>query len=255
MNAERVATSLRQILKIYNTILDDSASSVIPQAIASLKASTKRYEEAKQGSSPSLMERTWGYTIHHDEPLRFKVSPIRDVELSVDVYCDIRWAAQDTPINQDIKVRIWSTHDDTIFLEHRDARHVCKRLTDPGRDYHGRVVSRFHFDRVNSDQGKTLEYHPEYHLQFGGKSEEYELCWHPKKVNIPRLSFPPMELFLTCQMIAANFFWEDYLDIRERSEYQAELIMYQNLLLSSYYEDCLQAVRNNESVLDKLSTD
>lgn len=254
MNAERVSTSLSQIRKVYRVILDDSANSVIPKAIAGLTASKQRYDEANQGSSPESKERTWGYTIDHDEPLRFKMSPVRDVELSVDVYCNIRWTDKDIPISQDIKVRIWSTHDDTIFSEDRDAQDICEQLTDPKRDRRGRVVSRFHFDRVNSDQGTTLEYHPEYHLQFGGKPEEYELCWHPKKVNIPRLSFPPMELFLTCQMIAANFFWEDYLDIRERSEYRAELKMYQNLLFSSYYKDCLQAVRDNESVLDKLGT-
>ena len=247
-----MATSLRQILKIYNPILDVSANSVIPHATANLKASKKRYDEVKQGSYPEPIERTWGYTIDHDEPLRFKKSPVRDIELSVDVYCDIRWNDKNIPTNQDIKVRIWSTHDDTVFLENRDARHVCEQLTDPERDHHGRVISRFHFDKVNSDQGKTLEYHPEYHLQFGGKPEDYELCWHPKKVNIPRLSFPPMELFLTCQMIAANFFWEDYLDLREKSEYQAELAMYQNLLFRSYYEECLNAVKNKESVLDRL---
>lgn len=252
MDAKRVETSLSQIRKIYNRILDDSANSVIPKAIAGLIASKQMYEQDNQDSSSQSRGRTWGYTIDHDEPLRFRTSLTRDIELSVDVYCDIRWADQSTPVNQDVKVRIWSNHDDTIFREDRDAEYVYNQLADPERAYRGRVVSRFHFDRVNTDQGRTLEYHPEYHLQFGGKHEEYELCWHPKKVNIPRLSFPPMELFLTCQMIAANFFWEDYVEIRERSEYRAELAMYQHLLLGNYYEGCLQAVRDKESVLDRL---
>ncbi len=114
------------------------------------------------------------------------------------------------------------------------------------------MVSRFHLDRVSKGHTGTAEHHPEYHLQFGGKPEDYELCWHPKKVNVPRLLYHPMELFLTCQMIAANFFWNDYLEIREKSEYRTELFMYQESFLEDYYTSCLNAIHNKDSMLDEL---
>jgi hypothetical protein len=82
--------------------------------------------------------------------------------------------------------------------------------------------------------------------------EDYELCWHPKKVNVPRLNYQPMELFLTCQMIASNFFWKEYLEIREKSEWREEVIYYQERLLRGYYKKCLDAIENKEPLLDKL---
>lgn len=141
---------------------------------------------------------------------------------------------------------------DTIFDEKRDSQSVLEELTREGRNY-GRVVSRLHFDKANLNPNTGIGYRPEYHVQYGGISEVYELCWHPKKVNVPRLNHHPLELFLVCQMVAANFFPEIYRDqIREKAEWRQELIHYQNLILRSYYEKCLGFINNNNSLLDAL---
>lgn len=253
VSVERVVTTLNHIRKIYGKVLDDSANSVIPNAIAGLHETKRVYDEAERSHSDNE-QKTWGYTIDHDEPLRFRTSSIRDIGLSADVYCNVQWSRNITPITQDIKVRIWSNHDETIFAADRDSHSVLEQLSDPQRQQQGRVVSRLHFDKVDHTGTSSPEYHPEYHLQFGGKPENYELCWHPKKVNMPRLIHHPMELFLTCQMVAANFFWEEYLEIREKSEYRAELFMYQELLLKAYYERCLEAIQNKDSMLDELAS-
>lgn len=250
MDPERVKTSLRQIGKTYRRILDDSTRAiVIPNAVQSVEVTKERYDYAVRNQTRGFFPEPWGYTITHDQPFRFKSSkPPNGIEMQVDVYCDIRWMDDDIPVRQDIKVRVWSDQDETIFDPQRDSQKVYEQLVDPERIHQGRVISRFHFDRANPDQKRG----PEYHLQFGGKSEEYELCWHPKKVNLPRFDHRPLELFLTCQVIAANFFWDDYSEIREKREWREELILYQDVLLESHFAHCLDLVRNHESLLDGL---
>jgi hypothetical protein len=250
MDPERVKTSLNQIRKVYRRILDDSTRDiVIPHAIASVDTTKQSYDYAVRNRTRGFIPEPWGYTITHDQPLRFKPARIPNgIELQVDVYCDVRWADDDRPVRQDIKVRIWSQHDEVIFDPERDAQIIETKLTSLERNYPGRVVARFHLDRADPGQKAG----PEYHLQFGGKPEDYELCWHPKKVNVPRLEYRPVELFLTCQMIVANFFWEEYLEIREKREWREELILYQDLLLRRHYENCLNLIRNHESLLDGL---
>jgi len=250
MNPERVKASLQQIRKMYRRILDATTGAVvIPAAVASVDTTKREYDYAVKNRTRGFTPEPWGYTISHDQPLRFKPARIPNgIELQVDVYCDVRWAEEDKPVKQDIKVRVWSQYDEVIFNPERDAPIIETKLVNPERNHPGRVVARFHFDRADPGQ-KTG---PEYHLQFGGKSEDYELCWHPKKVNVPRFEYRPMELFLTCQMIAANFFWEEYLEIREKSEWRKELVLYQDRLLTDHYENCLNLIRNHESLLDGL---
>ncbi len=250
MDPERVKTSLEQIRKVYRGILDDvTLAIVLPNAIASVDATRQRYDHAVRNRTRGFTPEPWGYTIPHDQPLRFIPSqPPNGVEVQVDIYCDVRWMDADIPDKQDIKVRIWSNHHETAFDASRDAPQIFEQLTDPARIYHGRVISRFHFDKADPDQKQG----PEYHLQFGGKPEEYELCWHPKRVNVPRLEYHPIELFLACQMVAANFFWDEYLVIREKREWREELILYQDLLLKGHYNNCLTLIKNHKPLLDGL---
>ena len=174
-------------------------------------------------------------------------SKVRDLNLQVDVYCKIYWKDDAIPIEQDIKVRLWSDHGQLIFDPDRDALAVLEKLTDPSRERQGRVISRFHFDRANETQQG-----PKYHLQFGGNPKGYELCWHPGSVNIPRFQYHPMELFLTCQLIAANFFRDDYLEIKETSEWRGALALCQGQLLLGHYQDCLNTLNKGDSLLDHL---
>lgn len=255
MDANKVQASLRQIGKIYSKIIDDESKSiVIPSAIESIKVTREHYDYAKRNETRGLVPTSWGYTIDHSKPLRFVRSSTRDLDLQVDVYCDIQWKEDDIPVKQDIKVRIWSEHGDTIYRPEMDSRRIEEQLTDVDRRYPGRVVSRFHFDKVyrETTAGASFEPSPEYHFQIGGVAHEYELCWHPDKVNLPRLMHQPMELFLTCQMIAANFFWNDYEEIRKKREWMQEIIQYQKLLLIPHYRRCVELLDGNQSLLDNL---
>jgi hypothetical protein len=64
--------------------------------------------------------------------------------------------------------------------------------------------------------------------------------------------FQPMELFLTCQLVAANFYWKDYEEIRKKGEWKRELIQYQKLLLLPHYRKCVELLDSNKPLLDEL---
>jgi len=248
VDSSRVAQTLRLIGKVYGRLLDDTTRAVVlPQAEARIRASATAYADALRNSSRGVVPQPWGYTIEHDQPLRFVVSKVNRIELQADVYCDVRWEESDLPVVQEIKLRLWSRHSATTFNPERDAVAVEQELTNPSRRQPGRVVSRMHFDKANPQQPG-----PEYHLQFGGKAEEYELCWHPESVKVPRFDYQPMELFLTCQLVAANLFPEEYQEIREKSEWREELLWYQGRLLLGHYEKRVTTLRANTSLLDSL---
>jgi hypothetical protein len=249
MDRKRVKSSLDLISKVYGSILHESHQYVLPDAQAAVDLTKEKYDWAQTNRTrdPKIIPNPWGYTIHHDHPLQFiPVQIPNGVELHVDVYGQVLWEEDRLPLIQDIKIRVWSDHQELIFDEDRDAEAIYEQLLSAERNHTGRVISRFHLDKANRNQ----KYGPKYHLQFGGISESYELCWHPKKVNVPRLEYHPMELFLTCQMIAANFFWEEYLDIK--SKWRNEIIFYQDLFLKSYYEECLRAINNRQILLESL---
>jgi hypothetical protein len=255
MDPKKVRASLRQIGKIYSGILDDeSRSIVIPSAEQTVVVSREQYDHDKRNVSRGIVPTSWGYSIDHNQPLRFVQSAARNLQFTVDVYCYVQWKDDDIPVKQDIKVRIWSEHNDVIFRAGFDSQDIEEQLTDATRKHSGRVVSRFHFDRVNraGEENPAFEPAPEYHVQLGGISHPYELCWHPDKVNIPRLMFQPMELFLTCQMVAANFFRREYEEIKKKSEWKQELVQYQTMLLTPHYRKYVDCLNRRESLLDSV---
>ncbi len=250
MDPKRIKTSLNHIRKVFGKILDSSCKNVIANAVAMVDETKNRYDYAMKNKTRGIVPEPWGYTIYHSMPLLFnKVGIPNGLELQVDVYCDVRWGEEDRPVQQDLKVRIWSQDDRTIFDESRDAAAILDRIAVNVENGHpGRVVSRFHFDKSNPGQASG----PIYHFQFGGISENYELCWHPKKVNVPRLQYHPMELCLTCQLIAMNFFPKEYMELKEKGEFRQEVLHYQDVMLKSYYNECLKFISNKDLLLEKL---
>lgn len=249
MDPNKVQNTLRQIGKLYHPILADDAQRVLAEAAKSVAVSREAYV---QGRSPD-----WGYAITHNQSLRFKPSSVmKGIQPEVDVYCDIRWQDEDLPVRQDVKIRIWSRNTDIGYRAHLDAETILEQVTNSERlrMYAGRVISRFHFDRVRHDQGRSSEYHPDFHIQVGGKPEDYELCWHPKSFDIPRIGFHPMELFLTCQLVAINFFRDDYQRISKGPEWELYLNLYQKALLYPYYLRCVQHLTDKKSFIDALES-
>jgi hypothetical protein len=235
MNAIWIKAGLQEIKKNFESVLEDDAGWIIDEAIAELDSSKEEFER-RQGKTHDLTRlrpEPWGYRIYPDSPLRFRPSRvIRGVNLWVDLYCTVLWKEEGAlPIKQDIHLRVWSDEIDYIYRSDWDSEIVYDRLTE------GRVMLRCHFDLANPGQPG-----PEYHLQFGGNSWGNELCWFPESMNLPRLPYPPMDLVLVCQLIAANFYWDEYVGFRETSEWKNALRRSHEYLLKDYYEGCLGAL-------------
>lgn len=247
MNHNDVQRTLDVIRTTYSKILDGSQEVVLPMAKEEVRTSKEAYDIKKRNRARGILLPTWGYTIDHHFPLRFRPSKVKGLDLQVDIYCDVRWQDESIPVTQDIKVRVWSEHRETIYNSKRDSEIIGAELENPTRTQNGRVISRMHFDKANPEQNG-----PKYHFQVGGKAEEYELSWHPNSVNVPRLEYHPLELFLTCQMVAANFFYDEYLEIKRRSEWIYTLKLCQKHLLLDHYQRCLDVLSREESLLDSL---
>lgn len=251
MNPYLVEQALISIQKAYGTgtsgILDDSADWVLPKAIQFAKRTWDKFDKDPDKHSE------WGYDIPETRPLRFKPR-YASKGVTVDVYCHLRWSGgTDVPSRQVIQLRIWSQDEKLIFRPDLDSKYVDETLKDLTRHHPGRVISRFHFDRASLSPCRSSEYHPDFHIQIGGNSKDYELCWHPDTFDLPRIPHYPMELFLTCQFVAINFFPEKYRLISKEQHWRGRLRDMQRRLWLDHHKACIRTIDEGSSVLDMLS--
>jgi hypothetical protein len=244
MNAVQIKASLQEIKRSFRHLLEDGSQYVIDLAVAEVDATKRQFElMSRQTHSPNLVVSPWGYRIYPEQPLRFKLSPaIKGVQCWVDVYCTMLWADEgELPVKQDIHVRVWWSDLDAIFRPEWDSETPFDKLAD------ARVMLRYHFDLANPNQEG-----PRYHVQAGGNAREDEFCWFPENLSLPRLPYPPMDLVLICQLIAANFYGQDYQAFRESAEWKGTLRKSQAHLLRGYYAACAGAIEREEDLLDHL---
>lgn len=244
MNAIWLRAGLEQVKRQFSNILEDGSEGVIDEAIAQLDASKQEYDWSRRRTdNPNLRVAPWGYRIFHERPLRFRRSSvIKGLDLWIDLYCTALWRDEDTPaVEQVTHIRIWSDEIDYVYRPNWDAENVYTKLES------GRVMLRWHFDRANPGQPG-----PKHHLQFGGEARDDELCWFPGILDVPRLASPPMDLLLSCQLIAANFYWDEYMTFREDPIWHNIMCRSQRSMLEAYYDSCLKCIKNDNILLDEL---
>jgi hypothetical protein len=234
MNINGIKFGLQEIKRDFAPILDDNTVWVIDEAITQLDSTRAQFERRQnQTHDPRSHPEPWGYRIDPNYPLRFEPRVIRGMNLWVDLYCRAFWEEEEAlPVEQCIHLRVWSDEIDYIYRENWDSEDVLVHLTSEGR-----VMLRCHFDLANPGQSG-----PEYHLQFGGNPQANELCWFPEFVKLPRFPYPPVDLVLVCQLVAANFYWDEYIEFREAPEWRHVLRSSQRYLLEDYWEGCLNAL-------------
>jgi len=93
-------------------------------------------------------------------------------------------------------------------------------------------VARWHVDLANQ-QGDTFQSGPLFHLQFGGHQQGYRHLDH--KLKAPRWCHPPMEAALVCEVIAANFFEDEWLELREDESWCRAIAQFQRLCYPAYF--------------------
>jgi hypothetical protein len=245
MNVQWIIRGLNEPKRDFRRILDDDASYVIDEAIAEVENSKKAFD-ARQGKThhPGLAPRLWGYNIYPEAPLRFRPSKnaIKGLNLWIDICCKVLWGEEGAlPVEQVIHLRVWSDELDFIYRENWDSKEIYDKLTD------GRVMLRCHFDFANPGQPG-----PTYHIQFGGNARQDELCWFPEALKLPRLAYPPMDLILVCQLVAANFYWGHYDEFRQVPEWKTIVRQSQKCMLRGYYGMCSQVIEQDQILLDRL---
>jgi len=92
-------------------------------------------------------------------------------------------------------------------------------------------ISRWHIDLANESDG-VHQPGPLFHLQYGGHNHDARHLDHPLKV--PRWCHPPMELALFCEIIAANFFEDKWIDFRDDPNWCHSIHLFQRLCFPHY---------------------
>ena len=247
MTPKQIQEGLQELRRSFEPILHDSARHVLAEAVAGLSPFLGPRRFRRLGP----VSQKWGYRINPDNPLRFRSVMVDElgVPLWVDVYCVVEWDKDNAPpITQEIKIRAWSNHHEFLHdfeLQAIDkptpelvpcVQDVIDRMTGDGQT--GRVIYRCHFDKANNAQSG-----PKYHVQFGGAPRSNECGWIPQVIDLPRIVQPPLDLILTCELIAMNFYPRAYLEIRRNPTWQAVVYESQKNVLKEYYENCGEQLR------------
>jgi hypothetical protein len=97
----------------------------------------------------------------------------------------------------------------------------------------GKPIARWHLDLANEVDGRPQS-GPLVHLQYGGHNHDARQLDHLLKV--PRWCHPPMEIALLSEVVAANFFEEAWLNLRDEPSWCQSISVYEQLCYSHYCE-------------------
>jgi hypothetical protein len=247
MTSGKIITGLEVVRTKFKRILDSDADRILSAAKTAVVSTKKEHDKRLKQRRASYQPMPWGYSVSPGSPLRFRDAKVRDLTFRVDVVCKALWfGRRREPHSQQLAVRVWSLDKAVMFREALDAPEI-EQAIDPKS---GRVMLRFHFDQATSGQQA-----PRYHVQVGGRAQPEELCWLHEAVSVPRIAYPPIDLILACEMIAANFFPDEYKQIRSDPTWKGVLKTSQEYLLRDYFSTCMGVLdddRMNISVLDEL---
>ena len=245
INYTDVLRSLNTVRDRFVSIHEGSNYGILEKAESMLRYSKDQFDESTRQGRIERPIRSWGFRIDPDSPLRFRRTTVDGLDLRVDLFSRTYWDSEpaEQPVKLNVAIRVWCMSRDIYFRREWDA----KRLQHEVGPTTGRVMLRIHFDLANAGQQG-----PRYHVQVGGNPHEGEFSWFPEALSVPRLHHMPMDLVLATEMIAANFYKEDYKEIRREPTWKHTLSTSQNHLLSAYLESAMKAVAAKGSVLEEL---
>lgn len=107
-------------------------------------------------------------------------------------------------------------------------------------------LSRWHIDWANATDGK-IQSGPLVHLQYGGHRPGHRDTDHPLKV--PRWSHPPLDILLLCELVAANFYEQQWEDLREDQNWCKAIATGQRLCYSAYLRKMMDGLSISSKTL------
>ena len=169
---------------------------------------------------------TWGYEVDRGLPIKFV--PASD--------------AKNNPIVPSIVA-------ETVSIDQADDQKVpftalCVAIEFEHTYDENLPTPRWHLDLANKKRDGTWQPGPLTHIQFGGHGHQNrELdCF----LKVPRWCHPPMEVGLLCEVVAANFFEEQWKELRETPSWNDAICRLQKLCFGRYFEK-LQSSMNQSS--------
>jgi hypothetical protein len=242
MNAKRVIDGLN-ILQVQMAGILDQA--YVERALGKARNEVQSTEQlyCKYRNRNHIIEETgWGFEIR-EPALRFRETEINGYRFYVDIVCDFRWK-DEVPHRRDIVLRLWTLDDKMLYRPQWDSDMICRLANGSPRGLERRVMLRFHFDMAREGASEL-----KYHMQVGGVAQAGEYCWLPSQIDVPRFPYPPVDLFLMCELIGANFYPHDYEKIRTDGTWVHQILRSQETLLRQYYDGCCKAIRDDRSIL------
>jgi hypothetical protein len=230
MTPENVRQALTTIQNRLSSVLDESAKRVLADASAQMIVTTPPKKKKAKAA--------WTLTISRESPLRFRQATVHGLHVQADLSCVLSW---DHGLkSQDMLLRLWSQDEHVCFRELLDAVTVRDRLPTPP----ARVIARYHFDKANTGQDG-----PTFHLQYGGNAADDEMFWHPESFAWPRILHHPLDLVLACEMVAANLFATEYIQIAKDPVWVGAIRTSQVYFVNDYFTKCNQVLAAGSSLM------
>jgi hypothetical protein len=240
VNPQQVSQSLNIIRSEFAAILDrGSATRVLQNARIQAQNNYDLYQSyvGRTHYTHNITEAGWGFNITRNDPLRFEQTTISKYSFRVDLTCEFFWVGNEFA-KRNIAVRLWALNRQVFFREEWDAERIRAGALNE------RVMMRFHFDMAEPDQSAPLS-----HLQIGGIADANEYCWLHPKIEKPRFAHMPIDLVLACELIGATFYEQRYRKIRKSGLWKGEIRKSQQAHLQGYFQECLNAIASDRSVL------
>lgn len=206
INVGQITVTAGEMADAINTIANKmlSVGIITPEGYAALTEEGRRLNRTPKATS-------WQVEIHRDNAIIFTDTLDERAELIIP-----RISCKGISVEQ-------VQHDCPPFA----SLDVALEIQDSLRN----SLSRWHVDWANSTDG-VCQSGPLVHLQFGGHRPGQRDTDHPLKV--PRWCHPPMDILLLCEMVAANFYEEQWEELREDQNWCKAIATGQKLCYSAY---------------------
>lgn len=245
MNAQQVIDGLNILQTQLARVLDqNSMERTLGKAREDAQYSEELYYKyiGKPDVAHKIKETGWGFEVKKPA-LRFKETEISGYRFYVDIICEFRWKG-DVPCRRNAVLRLWTLDSNMLYRPHWDSDFIGNLVTDPQECLKERVILRFHFDMAGEGASELR-----HHMQVGGVAQGGEYCWLPPQIDVPRFPYPPVDLFLMCELVGANFYGQEYNRIGTDATWVHQIRESQQALLMEYYEGCCRAITEGKSVL------
>lgn len=159
------------------------------------------------------------------------------------------------PILNLIYVELWMNIPNDDFLDRNKWENYSFKMKIIGTDnaFIDHIAS-WHLDFDNS--GSACMVHPYYHLTYGGQSMDNIDLGETALFPVPRIAYPPMDIFIGIDFILQNFLPKNqYNKIREDTNYQCGLQKAQQWLWKPYLSSILSNILNKDFGVDQNESD